>query len=889
MNLQQGSMLSHYRLVEKIGEGGMGVVWKATDTTLDRTVAIKILPQALAGDGELLARFEREAKLLASLNHPNIAVIHGLHRAEGIHFLAMELVPGEDLSRRLSRGALPLNEALGVGRQVAEALEAAHEHGVIHRDLKPANIQLTPDGNAKVLDFGLAKSLEGESVSGDPSMSPTLTSAGTRAGVILGTAAYMSPEQARGRAVDRRADIWAFGGVLYEMLTGRSAFAGETTSDTLAAVLKLEPDWTLLPRGTPGALRRLLGRCLTKDPKKRLRDIGEARVLIEEVQSGKTDWQGLTEEPGRAPGLGGMTVSLGALVLALAAGYLGWRLKPSPGGPPLRKFEIAVEVDGVPSTPDNAPAISPDGSKIAYSAGGKLFIRELDQLAPRELATGEEWEALFWSPDGSWIGYQAGKRLWKIPAAGGQSSVLAVMGHGGGWSEGGAWQADGRILFNPGGGLLEVSDQGGDPATILNPGKDESDFHDLSGLPSGRGVVFVVHRKAGFDTLAVRSVQGRKDILRQEGQSLFCPVYSPSGHILYGRSPTNPGIWAVPFSLEKLAVTGEPFLVVPYGGNPSASSDGTLVFVPGSTPQSTELVWLGRSGRIEGNLGPPRNQGPNPVLSPDGGRVALTILDGQGETSDIWIQDLARNTQTRFTTDPKSDSFPTWSPSGDKLVYTNGKGPPDWVLMMKAADGTGEAETLVPGFGAGFSPSGQFLAFTARGEETGIDLWYLAMGGERKPVPFLVTPAREMAPQISPDGNFLAYQSDESGRDEVYIKQFPGGKGKWQVSVNGGLCPRWARTGGWLYYAEETAIMEVPVATRPLLRLGVPNRLFTRPPLHASIAFGWLASIAFGWPGGFDVTADGKRFLVTRDTEQGGRPAGITVVENWFAEFERKP
>jgi Tol biopolymer transport system component len=881
MTLVPGRMISHYRLVEKIGEGGMGVVWKATDTTLDRSVAIKILPEIFSGDDELLARFEREAKLLAALNHPNIAVIHGLHHADGMHFLAMELVPGENLAQRIWRGALPEGEAVSVARQVADALEAAHEQGVIHRDLKPANIQVTPEGKVKLLDFGLAKAFEVESISGDPSQSPTLTSAGTKAGVILGTAAYMSPEQARGRPVDRRADIWAFGCVFYEMLAGKMTFSGETASDTLAAVLKLEPDWQLLPELTPTRLRQLLHRCLVKDPKKRMRDIGEARILFEQVESGEATEEGVAKEKAPVRGLSARVAIVGALPLALAAGYLGWRLKPSPVRPPLRKFEIAVEVGGEPVSPSSAPAISPDGTKIAYSAGGKLFVRELDQLAPKELATVENPLFLFWSPDDLWIGYLEGDRLRKIPAAGGPISVLAVLPEAATDVGGGVWRADGRIFFDTGGsGLWEVSDQGGDPTILLKPAKGETDFHHLSELPDGLGVIFVVHRREGIDTLTVLSSRGRKNILRQEGQLISYPVYSPSGHILYGRSGKNPGIWAVPFSLGKLEVTGESFLVVSHAGNPSTSSDGTLVFghrEAGDRP--TQLVWLDHSGKEVGTVGPSRTQSPFPILSPDGQRVALTWIDG--EASDIWIQDLARNTQTRLTFEPTGGFLPAWSPSGDRLVYTTGRSPAEWVLTMKAADGTSEPERLVPGIAPSFSPSGKYLAYTSLGEQSEQDLWILPMEGERKPLPFLVTQAMETAQQFSPDGDFLAYQSNESGRDEVFIKRFPGGEGKWQVSVNGGNWPHWSRSGQWLYYAEHNAIMEVPVSTRPSLRLGVPKKLFNRPPLQLDLPF--------GWPGGFDLSADGKRFLLTRTADPTWRQARITVVENWFAEFDRQP
>ena len=867
-------MLSHYRLVEKIGEGGMGVVWKATDTTLGRDVAIKILPEVFSEDPERLARFDREAKLLASLSHPNIAVIHGLHHAEGLHFLAMELVAGEDLARKLQRGALPVEEALSIAQQVSEALEAAHDSGIVHRDLKPANILIAPDGKVKVLDFGLAKALEAESASGSPSLSPTVTSAGTRAGMILGTAAYMSPEQARGRFVDRRTDIWAFGCVLLEMLTGKQIFGGETVSDSMAAVLRAEPDWSSLPPETPRAVKTLLRRCLTKDPKQRLRDIGEARILLEDVAKGVAE-EAPAVAPAPAPVRRGPPAWLWLAGIAMAAalgGAASWMLRPAPPHGPVRKLLISLK--DLESSYRQSPLIAPDGKKIVYSSDGKLWIRHFDQLKAREIPGSEGGRVPIWSPDSASLAYIVSGKLWKIPASGGQSVALSDLPMP---IDGGAWREDDTVVLAPTTGpLSEVSARGGDLRTLLEPvsGK-ETDFHKPQALPGGKGLLYVVHRAEGADTMEVLVGKNRKVLLQIPGARLDNPSYVASGHIVYAREGNNAGIYAAPFSLDKLELTGDSFLLDPDGSLPSVSKDGSLAYVRGAAHTLSQMVWVDRAGKVLEKAGQPQREVLVPLLSPDGKRVAVSADDNNNR--DIWIQDLTRGTRTRLTFDTTAEYPVAWSPSGDRFFYmagTVGTG----TLMSKSADGTGEPRTYIKADAASLSPDGKLLAVTIRDPKSKEDLWVVATEGEAKPAVLLQTPARERVAMISPDGRYVAYISDESGREEIYLTRFPSGGGKWQVSIDGGISPVWVPKTGELLFRTNDVLMAVSVTTQPTLSLGQPHELFNAT----------TQKLLLNPARRFGVDHDGKRILAIQGVGEQTAEVGITLVENWLEEF-RKP
>jgi serine/threonine-protein kinase len=592
MSLDSGTRLGPYEIVALLGAGGMGEVYRARDTTLGRSVAIKILPAAVATDADRLARFAREATTLASLNHPHIAQVYGFERTGDMRALVMELVEGEDLAQRLTRGAIPLDEALPIARQIAEALEAAHDAGIVHRDLKPANIKLRSDGTVKVLDFGLAKALDpagrdsggalisGATVARDPLHSPTMASPGamTGMGVILGTAAYMAPEQARGKAVDRRADIWAFGVVLFEMLTGRLAFHGDTISDTVAAVLTRELDWRAMPPATPESVRGLLRRCLDREPRRRLQAIGEARVVLE--NPGATRFTAGTcsrPRPGLADARRRRRGRRRPLWRRLAGAAF-----PGTTREAVRKVDLAVT--DLDANSGRAPAISPDGSRVAFVAGGRLHVRRLDSLDITELPDSDEVGYSSWSPDSRHLAYVRRGRAWKVSTEGGAPTELGPVPPDMAGSASSVWMSDGQVVFAGSDtiGLWTVPAAGGGSGRemLALDRSDETDFHEIAALPDNRGLIFTVHRRNRQpDMIAALAGGSRKVLLEIPGESLRYPVYSPTGHLLYERETTNPGIWAVPFSLQRLETTGAPMLVVSRGRTPSLGADGTLAFV----------------------------------------------------------------------------------------------------------------------------------------------------------------------------------------------------------------------------------------------------------------------------------------------------------------------
>ena len=883
MSLQPDQMLANYRLVEKIGEGGMGVVWKAVDTTLGREVAIKVLPDIFAGDTERLARFEREAKLLATFNHPAIATIHGFHEVAGVRFLAMELAQGVSLARRLETGPLPLDESLAIALQVATALEAAHDSGIIHRDLKPGNIQVGPDGAVKVLDFGLAKALDADPSSPLSSLSPTLTTPATRAGVILGTAAYMSPEQAKGRVVDRRADIWAFGCVLYEMLTGRRPFTGDGASEMMAAVIMSTVDLEKLPGSVPPSIRKLVRRCLEKDPRRRLRDIGEARITVEETIAGTSEE--LSSSAGVAAGVvprrraPAMAIAAGMILTGVAGAALMTVFTPGPPSAPVRRFEMPSTGPFRSGIQGGLLAISPDGTRVASVEAGKLRIRSLDRLDSKEFVTAAEPGFIFWSPDSAWLGYGAAGKIWKAPADGGQGTVIADRPGEMTGGSGASWGPDGRIVLGRGEpGLWEIPARGGDLKKILDTDPNlESDLHQPSWLPDGSGILFVSHAANGRpDRLCLLSGKTRKDLLRLEGEDIWFPQYSATGHIIYRRQPANAGIWALPFSLKNHEVTAEPFPVVPGGDVPSVSNDGTLVYSQGATTRETQLAWVDRTGKLVSTVGQPMDGWPFPVLSPDEKHVAISI--SEQENREIWVHDLVRGTRSRLTFGAQATyAVPFWYPSGDKILYDNGSSYP-FTTRVKAADGSGEERELGHGWASALSPDGRYMVSALQDPNTGTDLWLRDLSSKSEPIALVKTERTELWPRVSPDGRYLAYVSDETGQTEVYLKRFPGGEGKWQVSATGGFWPHWSRRGDRIYYVDGDTMMEVNVSTGDASpQLGNPQEVFTRPPL------GW--ALIFNWPAGFDVSSDGQRFLINLPVGQSQENHGYILVQNWSAEF----
>ena len=871
--------LGNYEVIEKIGAGGMGEVYRARDAKLGRDVALKILPQIFADDADRLGRFEREARLLAALNHPGIGAIYGLEQAEGHRFLVLELVPGEDLSQRIARGPISLDEALPIARDIAEAVEFAHEQGVVHRDLKPANVKITPEGRVKVLDFGLAKAFDSDDPR-DPrlSQSPTLlASSPTIAGVILGTAGYMSPEQARGKSVDKRSDVFAFGCVLYEMLTGQQTFAGDTISDTLASVLKTQPDATALPPETPRVIRDLLKRCLEKDPKLRLRDIGEARIAIDHARHAPAEEHAAAATTAAPAKRGIRDLAWGAALLVVAAVAFFGAKRMAPGAPeaPLRKFVISMEEES--NTPhEQRLALSPDGTRIAFVHNDHLWVRDLAKIDAQALPGTEGADVPAFSPDGTQIAYRVGATYHRIGVDGGNPTVISstsivFSGGAGSW-----WTEDGRIIFGTGGtGIMQVSAMGGDPSEVMPLADDESDVHEPSELPGGRGLLYVAHLKnGGPGEIRLWANGTRTSILKVPDNRLWSPRYASSGHILYRRTPNNSGVWAIPFSLSSLEVTGEPFLVASEGAEPCVGPNGMLVHLVGGNEGAVELAILKRDGSVESKLEGTFELAGQPAVSPDGKRLATVI--SEANNGDVWVFDLVRGTRTRLTFAPGWDINPHWTPDGQDIYYTS---PANNQIYRVPADGSGQAALVHRGFVGGISPDGKWLAFDRDVSGKRSDLFAVPLPADTSTADqtLVSTGASEGGPKISPDGRYVAYVSNESGQNEIFLTRFPEPGGKWQVSTAGGSRPRWDPAGGRLFYTSTTELMEVEITTAPSLQLGTPRPVF-------NIA---EARMVLGRTAAYDVFRGGQRFIATYAGESAVKPQlQIVIVENWASEFK---
>jgi eukaryotic-like serine/threonine-protein kinase len=886
MTLATGSRLGPYEILAPIGAGGMGEVYCARDAKLGRDVALKVLPEAFARDAERMARFQREAKVLASLSHPNIAPIYGLEDSSTTHALVMELIEGPTLADRIKSGPIPIDEALRIAKQITEALEYAHERGIVHRDLKPANVKVTSDDAVKVLDFGLAKALEGDASSIDIANSPTVSRMATQAGVLLGTAAYMSPEQAKGKSVDRRADIWAFGCVLYEMLTGQMAFHGESVTDTLAAVIKEEPDWSQLPAATPIRVRVLLQRCLQKDPKQRLRDVGDARISLDEVLSGAPESSSVGAAPVSAR-LWHRTiiVSLGTLLFGAAvASLVTWSLKPSTSPRPVSRYVITLPPGRQFAGLENGPgvALSPDGSDLAYVAtqGGtqQIYLRPMDSLDSRPITGTEGASDPFFSPDGQWLGFFADGKLKKIPVSGGVAQILADAQV----PYGASWGNRGIIAFTPTlGGLLQVSEAGGagQPLTHLENGEVGHLWPEL--LPGSKAVLFVLDPQGAIGVDVIGTGE-RRDLI--QGQAGNMPRYALSGHLVYGQGGS---LMAVPFDLRHLKVTGTAVPVVEsvlqstrgfaqYG----VSTTGSLVYVPGGTQLSqSKLVWVGRNG-AEQTLGAPARNYDQPRLSPDGRRVAVDLREN-GPTQ-VGLYDIARDTLARLTFEGTINEYPVWTPDGRRIVFqSNRPGRSD--LFWQMADGSGGSEPLMDSekgeVPMSWSSDGQALAVVELLPDSRFQLSVMRMS-DRKAQPFL-QPGYEDAPEFSPDGRWLAYVSNESGRKEIYVQPYPGPGGKWQISTEGGSEPMWNPKGKELFYRSGDngdKMMAVDISTQPGFVAGKPRQLFEGKYLPDPYA-----------RANYDVSPDGQRFLMLKPSEQAGAaPTQINVVLNWFEELKQK-
>ena len=847
-----GTSLSNFRIIDKLGQGGMGEVWRAEDEKLGREVALKVLPEEFAQDPERMARFEREAKVLASLNHPNIATLFGLETVEPDNatnpepqtpgpqdlktpgpqdlktprpqdlrtsrpqtFLVMELVEGEDLSERIKRGAVPVDEAVTIALQIAEALEAAHDQGIVHRDLKPANIKLRPDGTAKVLDFGLAKAWDAESNDSSLSLSPTLTAHATAAGVIIGTAAYMSPEQAAGVAADRRADIWAFGVVLWEMLTGHRLFDGETVSHVLASVLKDEVDLDELPVQTPRRLRDLINRCLRKKPKQRLQAIGDARIVLEEPLVDEDSGLG---EPGVSSGSRSSRLGsrLGWLVAAVAVGAAAVLLWLQGGGEPGRVYRSSIP------PPENrsyhlaainpgAATLSPDGTRIAFSARDedgavRLFLRALDQPEAHVMSGTEGAQFPFWSPDSRWIAFitQQDGTLKKIEAAGGPPITICAAQNG----KGGSWGADGEIVFAPDAStpLHRVSASTGESRAVNEVDRERHNSHRHPRfLPDGRHFLYLARGlKAAESAVMVGSLDGGPDreLMRNTSQAEYA-----AGHLFFVRENT---LMAQPFDADSLEIAGEAkslaenALTIPAAalGAFSVSPTGSLSYYEGNIEAVVVPRWNDRSGReIE------RFDNPGVyhtvTLSPDNLSAAFTMTPAISGSIDIWIYDLVRDLKTRFTFEDSSDWMPLWAPGGESIAFASNRGGLTNIYRM-GIGGIEGAETLVESdrdvTPRAWSPDGRWLVYEKQAEQTRSDIWAVDLGGSGEHRQLRALSGIEVPGSMSPDGRWLSYYSNESGRFEVYVTPFPEAGRRWQASTESGVFPFWCEDGRELVY-----------------------------------------------------------------------------------------
>jgi len=905
MTLSPGTRFGPYEIADEIGAGGMGVVYRATDTNLKRDVALKVLPESLATDADRLARFQREAELLASLNHPNIAQIHGLEKADGTTALVMELVEGATLADRIEQGAIPADEALGIATQIAEALEAAHGQGIVHRDLKPANIKQRPDGTVKVLDFGIAKALEPENLTSGP-QSPIMTTPATMAGVILGTAAYMSPEQARGKPVDQRADIWAFGCVLYEMLTGQPAFGGEDVPLTLARVLDRDTDMESLPAAVLPTVRHTIKLCLQKDVRERVADIRDVRLALEGAFETAFTTSADGAAIGRQPAWRRALPLAAAAIVAVSITFLTvWNLTPPPDPGLVSRFPLILDdVQQFTEEEHGVVDISRDGRQIAYAADYQIWLRDLGEMLARPIQGIDPQERPTYpvfSPDGQSLLYLSDRdlQLRRISVVGGTPITLIDPLEDD--PQGLYWADDGTILYVAAdGNIMGVSSNGGIPNAIIEAAEGE----ELDGprmLPGGEWLLFTATTSSGADRwdegqIVVQSlVTGERRLLWQGGSDAR---YVPTGHLMYA---LDDDLFVLPFDLTDLAVTGGPTPVAAgvrrnlisaatdsATANYSFSDNGSLVYIPGTGSSALlALFWVDRDGRAEPIAAAPR-QYVFPRISPDGRRVALDV---RGEQDDIFVWDLVNETLTRLTFDAESEQYPVWTPDGERIAYLH-----DRDIFWKASNNTGTAtpmaEDLTEGTDAGpapyfFSPSGTELVFADRSTFTHSDLVMISVDGSTEPERLLGSEFNEENAVLSPDGRWMAYQSNESGQNDIYVRPFPNvNDGRWQISnaASGSMTPAWSRNTNELFYVQfsasgNPAMMVAEYSGEPTFVLGARRELFDGSAYFTTGAAGRA----------YDVSADGDRFLMIAPIDQAGESSApqINVVLNWFEELKR--
>lgn len=906
MSVPTGTKLGVFEISTLLGVGGMGEVYRARDTKLGRDVAIKILPQEFAGDRDRLARFQREARLLAALNHPNIAHIHELQESDGVQFLVMELVGGTTLADRLKGGPLALEEILNLFGQIADGLDEAHQQGVIHRDLKPANIKINDEGKASLLDFGLAKAAELQSSFSDAEVTSPWNAdgAGTSCeGQVLGTPAYMSPEQARGKPVDKRTDIWAFGCCLYESLTGHRPFHGETGSDTLAKILTAEPGWERLPKRTPPRLRELIAKCLAKDLKTRLRDIGDARLELSQIASNPNISSTATALPEGVIGVRRtqfVALILGAMVFASLVGAAAWSvLRPAPAlvqAPKNNRSVIRATLELPAETPIRATfgapvprfALSPDGSRLVFMGTKEgetmLYLRPMDRLESSPLPGTQGAHSPFFSPDGQWVGFFAGGKLKKVRIGGPQPVVLCDARI----PMGSSWGRDGTIYFAESAtevaplnrGLKRVRESGGVPEWLTH---NEGDVNIVGHafpcvLPDDKTVLFTLasYTKDSTSIAALSLQTGKwKVVLPQAGE----PQYASTGHVLFrsGRS-----MYAARFDLNSLQVVGPRIPVLQSNLVPAMSDTGCLVHTKLASQEydgrfpAGPLVWVNRDGETE-PLKAPLLPYFGVRLSPDGTRLALTISNERGY--DIWFYDLERDTMSRLNFEG-SNRNPVWTPDGRRIVFSSDHGGKTFNLFAAPADGSAQPQRLtqsdVVQFASSISPDGRTLAFLQLQPSLNGDVYTLALDGSGPPTPLIQTRFFHYSAIFSPDGRWLAFSSDETGQQEVVIQSYPEPAAKWQISSHGGAAPRWSPTGDKLFYRHDAEMFAVSIESKPDFKPGRPQLLFEKPILEASPA------------ASYDISTDGQRFIMP------GLPEGdltsvhqLIVVQNWFEELER--